>query len=538
MRRGLFLVLPVSLAAFCSCRPAEAARGQSAAEPAATQPVSTQPAATQPATLSPAQRARRVADLHVRSVELAEAGKWAECIPVLEQILQLDPGNETAWYNMACVHARLGRADRAVEHLNAALRHGYSDFRHMERDPDLASLRPLPGYRQLLARNAEIQRDRAEKIRDALRKRFGEGYIVRIDHANKLVFATNIDRQTLSELTDHLTAYAEAMWNDLFGHRFEQYVTIVIPSGGEGILASRPVAGYYRHDERMLVAGQIGMVLNHEFTHALHDADQDGLGQRHPIWISEGLATLFESSRVQDGRVEPEPNPRLNLLKRFVARKQAIPWKRLFSYDRRQFMRRALVGYPQAGYVLMYLRQKGLLKKWYDAYTAGFEEDPTGAKAVEKVFGKPLEQVEADWLAWVERQPAPPLRIEPDQAYIGIAVSGQTDGLRIRRVVPGSGAEDAGLKAGDVIVQIDGRRIVDASALMQLVSGHEVGEKLEVRFRRDGRYETRTVTLKPMPADVARPQPTTAPRRPRTTTRPAPASRPAPPATAPGKKAA
>jgi hypothetical protein len=36
----------------------------------------------------------------------------------------------------------------------------------------------------------------------------------------------------------------------------------------------------------------------HEFTHALHFADMEALGQTHPIWEREGLGSLYE---------EPEP---------------------------------------------------------------------------------------------------------------------------------------------------------------------------------------------------------------------------------------
>ncbi|MHC4718609.1 MAG: hypothetical protein ACYS5V_16690, partial [Planctomycetota bacterium] len=97
------------------------------------------------------------------------------------------------------------------------------------------------------------------------------------------------------ELREHLTAYAGALWRDLFDNRFEQYVTIILPAdgiGGTGAGSAR-VGGYYEHAQHLLLARQMGKVMTHEFTHALHAADQDALGQRHPIWIAEGLATLF-----------------------------------------------------------------------------------------------------------------------------------------------------------------------------------------------------------------------------------------------------
>lgn len=256
----------------------------------------------------------------------------------------------------------------------------------------------------------------------------------------------------------------------------------------------------------------------------------------------EGLATLYESSKIVAGRAVPQPNHRLNMLQRYVAAGRTIAFKTLLNYDQAKFMKHAQTAYPQVRYIMMYLHAKGRLKKWYDAYTAGYGADPTGGQAIAQVFGKDLGQVEADWKRWVKAQTAPPLRLPVRHAYLGVSVRGQTDGLRIARIVKNSGAHKAGLKPTDVIVGIDGERMVDSGALIRLVNTKKVGEKVEVRFRRGGEYKTVTVTLGAMPAHVAgvRPTPRTRPKR-----RSVPATRPATstvpataPATRPAKKAA
>lgn len=522
MRRTVILIAALALG-WCVAAWGKRTSTAPVARPAATEPAepasSHAPAEGQADAL---RRARKVAALNRRLIELAKAGKFAECKPILAEALQIDPANATAWYNMACVHSRLGAPEEAIDCLHKALECGYSDFRHMDHDGDLDAIRDLPAYRKLLKRNQQVQRARAEKMKHALRERFGQGYIVEVDHASKLVFATDIDRQTLRELKTGLTAYAEAQWADLFTHRFEQYVTIIVPSSASGPIDPRRGGGYYTHAQRLLVARQIGMVLTHEFTHALHDADQDGLGQRHPIWIMEGLATLFESSVIADGHVAPQPNHRLNLLKRLIDRKRNIPWKQFLRFNQAKFMGRVMAAYPQCRYMMMYLHDTNRLQKWYDAYTAGYEADPSGAEALEQVFGKPLAQIEADWIEWVRRQESPPVRLAADSAYIGVRTRGQTDGLLILQVVPGSGADEAGLRPGDVIVSIDGRRTVDSPELLRRVSQHDVGDEIELRFRRNGQYETIVVTLGRWPGQ-------------RPATRPAPATTPA---TRPARKAA
>ncbi|NIM60902.1 MAG: hypothetical protein GTO30_04390, partial [Acidobacteria bacterium] len=51
--------------------------------------------------------------------------------------------------------------------------------------------------------------------------------------------------------------------------------------------------GIYEHERRRLIARDIGASLRHELTHAYHYADMDRLGQRHPLWVQEGIATLY-----------------------------------------------------------------------------------------------------------------------------------------------------------------------------------------------------------------------------------------------------
>jgi len=465
------------------------------------------------------EKTRKIAALNRKLTRLFQQGKYAECEPLLRQVLRIDPKNHVAWYNLACYHSRVGEKGKAIESLEKAVELGYSEFRHLERDPDLAAIRGAPGYKRLIARKAEIQRQRAAKIRQMLRAKFGEGYLHEIDHDRKLVFATNVDRHTLADMKQRLTAYATAQQRHLFTYPFEQYLTIVIPRSSDWP-TSPAVGGFYNRGAHVLYAQTVGLTLLHEFTHALHGADQEGLGQHHPIWITEGLATLFESSKVVAGRAVPQPNRRLIILRRIVQRGRHIPFKDFVRFSHAKFMGSAATAYCQSRYMLAYLHRKGVLKKWYDAYTEGYGDDRTGAEAMEKVLGKKLREIEKDWKAWVLTLEPPVLRLPARHAYLGIQLRPGVDGVRVVRVVPGSGADKAGLKADDVIIQIDGERVIDPGQLMTVVYRHEVGDKLKVRYRRGTTYRTATVTLGAMPDHVRPPAP---PRRPRTR----PATKPA-----------
>lgn len=59
-----------------------------------------------------------------------------------------------------------------------------------------------------------------------------------------------------------------------------------------------------------------------------------------------------------------------------------------------------------------------------------------------------------------------------------------------------SGAEDAGLKIGDIITKIDNSAVTDFADLSMAVGSKRPGDKLQVTYQRNGKENTATVTLK------------------------------------------
>ncbi len=68
-------------------------------------------------------------------------------------------------------------------------------------------------------------------------------------------------------------------------------------------------------------------------------------------------------------------------------------------------------------------------------------------------------------------------------------------GCTISDVVSGSGAEKAGLKAGDVIEKIDGQPITIFEDIRLIVAQHRAGDKLNVQFNRAGESKKATIEL-------------------------------------------
>jgi C-terminal processing protease CtpA/Prc len=84
-------------------------------------------------------------------------------------------------------------------------------------------------------------------------------------------------------------------------------------------------------------------------------------------------------------------------------------------------------------------------------------------------------------------------------AYLGVRLTEETDhpdgGARITNVVDETPAAEAGLEAGDVVVEFDGETIRGPLALTKRIHAHEPGDRVTVRVLRDGRERTVEVEL-------------------------------------------
>ena len=96
---------------------------------------------------------------------------------------------------------------------------------------------------------------------------------------------------------------------------------------------------------------------------------------------------------------------------------------------------------------------------------------------------------------------------EVQRALLGVGITELDDprieediedlkGVYISTVTPGSGAEDAGLEAGDIILEVDGKVVASVPELQEQVAQNRPGAKVDITFKRDGKKKTVTATLK------------------------------------------
>lgn len=72
---------------------------------------------------------------------------------------------------------------------------------------------------------------------------------------------------------------------------------------------------------------------------------------------------------------------------------------------------------------------------------------------------------------------------------------GTVNGIYVGEVSSDGAAAGAGLKEGDVITAIDGKKITKFGELQELISSHRPGDKVSVTYLRDKKQHTATITL-------------------------------------------
>jgi len=77
----------------------------------------------------------------------------------------------------------------------------------------------------------------------------------------------------------------------------------------------------------------------------------------------------------------------------------------------------------------------------------------------------------------------------------------EKEGALVSQVYEGSPAEKAGLKVGDIVVEIDGKKIKNSQDVVHEVLKKEVGQKVEIEIIREGKPMKVPVTTREMPSE-------------------------------------
>jgi uncharacterized protein YndB with AHSA1/START domain len=85
------------------------------------------------------------------------------------------------------------------------------------------------------------------------------------------------------------------------------------------------------------------------------------------------------------------------------------------------------------------------------------------------------------------RRPILGVMFEPLDAEGAAKFRSEPGRVRITGIVPLTGADRGGLHPDDVLLSIEGKEVHDADDLARILGGHKAGDRVAVRYRRDGK---------------------------------------------------
>lgn len=455
---------------------------------------------------------------------LLASDRGSDALVMIESYLSIHPQDAQVLFDASRIASRSGDSRGAAVYAIRSLRAGWLDDKALDEHSDLNRLREHESWQQVLAIRKQIRDSAlipqdandatdASKTRansggnDTIARRslqswlaqFGGGrYRIEEKPSLNLILAYSVEPEGFRRTMKTIEKLSATLSKILFGEIQAQSVLLVIatPEDATKFLGDPQNGGLYVHEDRRLVARDTGASLRHEYTHVRHYGQMQRLQQLHPVWIQEGLATLFEDWQLgPSGELVILPNLRTNDAFDRLKQRNTMPWVDFFQLDSKSFMAQARWNYAQARSILMYLASQGKLTSWYQIYTASWAEDSTGRRALEASFGVPIGKIEAQWKAWVHDGGRQDSTIDPGDGVMGTTISNLPDGVRIDSVQAGGPAAKAGIRVGDVITEIGSIEIRSVGDYLLAMSERRSGENLKVRFRRGNLYSIVEVYL-------------------------------------------
>jgi hypothetical protein len=332
---------------------------------------------------------------------------------------------------------------------------------------------------------------RAEKIAREQLEKFGEGYSSKIDRQRHLIYISALDEEHLAETTELLSGFYDAYKHTMGSLAPKWNITIILPTVQDfrEVIPDEQCAGSYSERGRKLIALDRSETLLHEFTHALHDADAGGL--YHPLWVVEGLATLFDSCEVTPSGLEPYVDDRVRTLQQAIYQKRTIPLDELFRMGREEFLNEGALAYAQSRYAMYYVYERDRLAAFYKRLKSDYAKDPHGIKSFELELTSSLPGIDKAWQEWaLKLRPRSDLYLK-HLAMLGVQVRQHDEGVEVTALDDGGAAKRTGrLRVGDVIQKFNGKQTDKPEDLYEALGACRAMQTVEIEILRHGREET------------------------------------------------
>ncbi len=463
------------------------------------------------------ERREKSAELQAQGVTAFEAGNYPGAQEIFEKQAEIDPGNFTVHFNLACVRALQSDADAAIEHLIDSIKTGFVDAHQLRRDESLVSIQSDPRLKAMLDNWPRVIDSHRAANTESAQRWIGEHAEQRTLEALRIECLSNHDAISTDAAARELELVATFAQTIIPGIRsadaLDPWVIVALPDQRRFMTWSvstfgpaarqnfSQIGGAYDHDAKRLIAMDLGATLRHEFFHVLHWRDMSRRGVVTPIWIQEGLASLVEDCEVRGSAVVPVPSWRTNIAKRLEKNGRLPPIEELTELSHERFSStRPLRQYALARTFFLYVLDRGVLAQWYQRTAAGDADDPSGLKALSELLDQTPEQIHADYRAWVAALPMVPENSDELDVTMGIRLeTGVGEGPVILGFTISDARTESGLKLRDTITAINGQGTRDLQELIRVLGGSRPGESITIDYRRGKLAGQTTLTLRERP---------------------------------------
>jgi hypothetical protein len=256
-----------------------------------------------------------------------------------------------------------------------------------------------------------------DRFLDQAKRVFGPSPLIQVDEELMLAVTGNVEPRVASQALDQVRKLREPIIK-LFGLKtsglpvlarlfkdqasFQEYAKIDAPN-------RQWVGGYFSYDSRWLVlhlepdSGSLA----HEYCHALFEDDTG----RQPAWFTEGLAQLFEHSKIDQGVPIGERGSTMGILRTALAQNRLPTLSEFVNTKGAEFFAgdRVNLHYDLARGVMLFLQEKGALVPMYKEVQKARAVNPfalpiaTCRAALEKALGGTLDKINDDFRAWIVR---------------------------------------------------------------------------------------------------------------------------------------
>jgi hypothetical protein len=208
-------------------------------------------------------------------------------------------------------------------------------------------------------------------------------------------------RNTITGMTNYyLTRFPDSVTAIFLFEEFDTYKDFSVKTFNMKVSELSPY-GYYKISKNIIAIRYISWKgsLSHETTHALIQADFPEMSS----WFNEGLASLHENARYNDGNLQAIFSWRILALRRAFKENSYTDLRSLMETDDEElYSNRSSFYYAQARYLFMYIQEMGLLSRYYKEYKNTFNEDETGITQLERLTGKPLDEIDTELVEFIK----------------------------------------------------------------------------------------------------------------------------------------